>query len=127
MDLKGIMGMIKSVLVMLAPQLKKADSQHGVQELSEAISGVNELGLVLAKMLKDGFQVVDDAAMLWNELGNNAQVKDALQKAVQGLGNVPQEVKDLDVGEGLELGALVVDYVPKYVDALKKDPVAPQA
>jgi len=125
MVLKDIMTMVKGVLLTLAPQLKKADAQHGVKELNEAIAGGLTLGYVLAARFKDGVGV-DDLAALWDTWKNDAEVQKALKDAVDGYDKIPAEAGELDWGDGLELAANVVDYVPKYVDALKKEePVAP--
>ena len=123
MDLKAILAMVKSVLLMLAPQLKKPDSSAGVQEISEALVGVNELAVYLAGALKDGFQL-DDAMDLWKKLADDDEFKGKLSRAVDGLGHVSAEFKDVDAGEGLELACLQLDYLPKLLDAFKKEPQA---
>lgn len=120
MGLNQVMIMLKSVLMMMAPQLKKADSVEGVKEIKEALDGSLALGVVLAERLKDGVGI-DDLSALWTRWGEDQELRDKLKAAVDGYEKISAEAKDLDLGEGLELASVMVDYVPKYVDALKKE------
>lgn len=120
MNLEKIITIVKGIFTMLAPQLKKADSKEGVKELSEAVDGSLALGVVLAERLKDGVGM-DDLGALWDTWKNDEVIKAKLEAAVEGYKKIGVEVKDLDAGEGIEVAGLMLDYVPKYVDALKKD------
>lgn len=90
----------------------------GVVETKEALIGVNELALYLISRFKDGLGL-DDALDLFAKLASDAQFKEVFSKAIEGIGNVPGEVKDLDLYEGMELAELQIRYVPKYVEAFK--------
>lgn len=119
MDLDKIVMMLKSVLLMLAPNFKKADSQHGVKELTEAVDGSLALGVVLAERLKDGVGL-DDLGALWDKWKNDPVIQEKLKNAVDGYEKISAEAKDLDAGEGMEVAVVAIDYAPKFVEALKK-------
>lgn len=91
---------------------------EGVKELKEALVGVQELALVLVPILKDGVQV-SDAPALWAALGSNEELKQKLFAAWEGVSKVPDEAKDLDMAEAMELVALEVSYLPKFLALFK--------
>lgn len=91
----------------------------GIKETKEALVGVNELAVLLVLRLKDGAGF-DDIMAIWEKLGNDQEFKQKLSDAVKGISEVPAEVKDIDLNEGIDLARLQLDYLPKYIDALKK-------
>ena len=119
MDLKKIMDTVSSVLLMLAQPFKKADSKVGVKELSEGLEGANALSLYMVGALKDGLQVADLTGLL-DKWKNDEEFKAKLTAAAEGASKIPDEIKDIDVGEGIELAALQVKYVDDYIEAVKK-------
>lgn len=93
--------------------------KQGVKEMKEALEGMMELALCLMDLLKDGAQM-DDLMQLWGKVSVDGPFKEKLQKAVDGAGKIPEEMKDMDLQEGMELLMLLVPYVPKMVDVFKK-------
>lgn len=93
--------------------------QYGIKETSELLIGVNELSVVIAGLLKDGAQV-GDAAALFDKIKNDAVFKEKLQAAYDQVNQVPVEVKDLSLAEGVQLAVLQAQYVPKILAAVKK-------
>jgi hypothetical protein len=51
---------------------------------------------------------------------NSDAAKIALVKAVENILAVPKEISDIDLGEGLELGKVQLNYLPKILEALRK-------
>lgn len=94
-------------------------SQVGIKETKEALIGVNTLSLFLVERLKDGVQL-DDAVAVFGKLTADEEFKKIMGDAVEGIKAVPEEVKDLDVTEAVELITLQASFVPKFVEALKK-------
>lgn len=119
MDLNKIIQMLLSVIYLLAPQLKKEESKEGVKETREALVGVNEVSLFLAVKLQDGAQF-SDATDFYKKLTEDAAFKKVIEDAYEGYDKIPAEVKDIDGAEALELAAVQIEYVPKFIDALKK-------
>lgn len=105
-----------------APSLKKADSKEGVKETKEAMIGLNEVSLELAKHFKDGIQVTDFAE-LYAKITTDADFKAKMEAAWESHQKIPAELKDIDAGEALELAAVQFEYVPKYLDALQSEKV----
>jgi len=97
----------------------KGDTMYGIEETKEVLVASNELGLVIAKHVKDGPQATDIAAIAMELFGSDA-FKLALVKAIENVKQVPAEVKDIDLEEGLELAKLQLQYIPKFLEALKK-------
>jgi len=81
----------------------------GIQETKELLIALNEVARVVLKHTKDGLQLGKDSVALVGELLMNAELKDAIAAAVNGLGNIPEEIKDLSPEEGLQLVQLQVD------------------
>lgn len=94
--------------------------QYGIKETKEAIVGVNELSLVLIDRLKDGYQSSDLTALV-QKLLMDAQFKKVLEDAAKGINDVPKELKDLSLTEGVEIVKLQMEFVPKILAALKKE------
>lgn len=95
----------------------------GVKEVKELLVAVNEVSVLLVKQFKDGAQLADAAALMAAIAGND-ELKEKLFAAYMGVGQVPAEIKDVDLQEGLELAGVQLSYIPKIVEAMKKDVVA---
>jgi len=90
----------------------------GIKETTEAVVGVNEIGLHVARRLKDGLQVIPDALAFYNDLMNDPGFKDKVLAAWENHQAIPDEVKDLDAGEVVALVGVQVSYVPKIIAEL---------
>lgn len=91
-----------------------------IKETKEALMGLNEVTLLLAKQMTDGLQVTQDLAAVVSELLSNADLKNKLMEAGRGIQLVPAELKDVDLSEGIELVKVQASYVPKLLEAFKK-------
>lgn len=91
-----------------------------IKETKEAIIGANELALLLITRLKDGLQLVEDISAIIGKLMSDAEFQAKMQAAYENIQAIPEEIKDLQIGEIVELVGIQVSYVPKIVDALKK-------
>lgn len=91
----------------------------GIEESKELLVGVNEVALCLVTRLKDGLQLNDLTAIM-QKLLTDEEFKEKLQKAYEDVGDVKDEIKDLSLGEGLELAKLQLEYIPKYMEAASK-------
>jgi hypothetical protein len=94
-------------------------STYGIIETEDVLVAVNELSLVVIQHVKDGVQVSDIGAIVF-QLMNSDAAKVALVKAVENILAVPKEIGDIDLGEGLELGKVQLSYLPKILEALRK-------
>lgn len=90
----------------------------GVKEVKEALIGVNEIAILVASKFKDGVQFGDFAAF-WDAFKNEQEFKDKVEAAYNNFQNIPEEVKDMDISEGIELAMVQISYVPKLVAAFK--------
>jgi 3-deoxy-D-arabino-heptulosonate 7-phosphate (DAHP) synthase len=91
------------------------EEKRDIKEMKEMIVGVMEMGLMMAELFKDGVQASDFMEMFM-------RLKDDPRylEAFKGMKEVPAEAKDLDLQEGMELAMMMMMYVPKYVEAMKK-------
>lgn len=87
----------------------------GVKELKEAIVGCFALGKVVAELAKDGIDF-NDAVALAGKIAGDEVLKAKLVAAVQGIDQVPAEIKDLKFAEIIELAQVL----PEILDAFKK-------
>jgi hypothetical protein len=85
--------------------------KKGIKELSEAVSAATVLAMKLVKLSKDGIDLADLAALM-----ADGELHDMIGLAVQGASSIPEEVKDLDAAEAIQLAAVVV---PKIIAGLK--------
>lgn len=91
----------------------------GIQESKEALIGMMEVSLVLAHVLKDGAQLGDIAAV-WARIASDKDLREKMKKALDDIGQVPSEIADLDLQEGLDLAMLLGSYAPKFLDIFRR-------
>lgn len=120
MNLEKVIGMVRGVLVMLAPGLKNPASTHSVKELRELLKACLMVSLLLVKKFKDGVQF-SDFTEFYVTLTTDAAFKKAMHDAYDGYKLVPAEVKDIDAGEALEVAGDVLAYVDDFVLEFKKE------
>lgn len=82
--------------------------QYGVKETKEAILALVMLGKFVADRLKDGAQL-DDALALGSKLLADGEFKDVVMAGVNGADQIPREVSELDLADGLELAKVIPD------------------
>jgi urease gamma subunit len=90
----------------------------GILETRDVLEAVNEIAIIIIKHAKDGVQISDISAIVLNIM-NSDDTKKALVKAVENVTAVPAELADIDLAEGLELGKVQLEYLPKILAALK--------
>lgn len=90
----------------------------GVKESKEFLEGNFELLEFMIRRLKDGADF-GDALALFEKLTSDDEFKKKLELAYKGVGKIDSEIQDVDLNEALELGTLVMKYVPRLVDAAK--------
>lgn len=95
------------------------EEKRGIQETKEVIEALGALSGVLVAHLKDGFQAGQDLPAIAGELFLKADVRQALERAGDGIQNVPAELKDLDIEEAFELVEAGVGTAKAVVKALK--------
>lgn len=92
----------------------------GIKESKEAIDAMMELTLILMLQFKDGVQIGDFTA-LWAKLSSDPIVKAKMMAAYENYKAIPKELGDIDAAEGVDMSILVLSYVPKIIEALRKD------
>lgn len=95
-------------------------SKHGISETKELVEGVMEISLRLIDIFKDGLDV-SDAAKIWDMVRNDEVLKSKIVKAYEGHKKIPAEIADADSYEVVELMSCLLVFIPKIMDALKKD------
>lgn len=102
-----------------APEQQK----YTVKETKEFMIGINEISLLLVQRFSDGMQL-DDATAIWDKIRNDPDFRAKVEAAYDNYQLIPKELGDLDMAEGMELGATQLQYVPKFLTALKKSTAA---
>jgi len=87
-----------------------------IKNTKEILVAANEIGLVVAQALKDGAQMSDVMIVVGKIMGD---LQGKVGAAISGASEVPAEIKDISVNEVVELVALQLEYVPKFVNVLK--------
>lgn len=93
--------------------------KHGTKELSEAITGLMELSLYMAELMKDGFQI-SDVSDAFQKFMSDEDFKAKLVEAAKGANKIPAEAKDINLEEGMALVMQVVPYVSKMIKVFSK-------
>lgn len=88
----------------------------GIKETKEALVGANEVALVLVANFSKG--VLGEFEAFYQKLVSDPSFKAKIAAAYDNYQAIPEEVKDLDLGESVELAMLQVSFVPKFVAAL---------
>jgi hypothetical protein len=91
----------------------------GVKEIKELVKGIFELSKISAVELMDGFQA-QDLINGYVKVSADPVKKAALEEALKGIQEVPNEVKDLSFAEGLEIAIFVMQEMPALLEAFKK-------
>lgn len=92
-----------------------------MKETVEVLDAAGDLGAVIVRHLKAkkgsglGFS---DAGAIALELATNPELKAALQRAADGIQNVPAEIKNIDALGGLGLAEVGIRNAKKIVEAL---------
>lgn len=89
----------------------------GIKETKDLLIALNEVALVLVQRFKDGIGVEDFAAF-YEKLKNDSVFKAELEAAWENHGMIPAEIKDIDLGEAVELVFVQASYLPKFIDAV---------
>jgi hypothetical protein len=110
-----ILKVLNSILAILIPQLKNPEALFGIKETKEALEAFNEIGLFVASQIKDGVGV-EDALALYSKIVSDEAFKSIIVNAYDRYDQIPAEIKDIDMGEGLELAKVQMDYVDKYLE-----------
>jgi hypothetical protein len=91
----------------------------GIKETKEMIVGVNEVGIAMINVFKDGIQF-KDFGELWDKFKDDAEFKAKVEAAYDNFKAIPEEIKDVDINEGMELAIIQLGYIPKMAAALGK-------
>lgn len=94
------------------------ENQVSVKDTKEMIKGVLMLAAILSKKFADGVQATD-AAEVWAKFQTDEQFKTAMLDAYNGANNISEEIGDLSVAEAFELAGVLVQEIPKLLEALK--------
>ena len=118
MSVKRILALLKQGMSLIAPQMKKADSVHGVKELIEALRAAGRITVFLFKRFKDGADIGDGWALMKKLVTDeDPEFKKVIEDGYEGANKIPDEVKDMDVGEGLEVACAAMDVTEQIIDA----------
>ena len=90
-----------------------------IKETKELLKGVLSLVKVSAEVLKDGVQV-QDLVDGYVKLSADPAKKAEIEAALAGISQVPAEIKDISLAEGLELAILLIQEMPELLKAFAK-------
>ncbi len=93
--------------------------QYGIKETNDCLLAVNKVGLLIAQKLKDGIQLQDGVDVA-EALFKDGEIKSAIAEARKNIEQVPAEIKDIDLMEGMTLAQTQISFVPQFINVLKK-------
>ncbi|MCK4499726.1 hypothetical protein KAU11_04470 [Candidatus Babeliales bacterium] len=86
----------------------------GIKELKEAIEGLEIIAVGVARVMSNGKIGTEDLSILFDLLKDVEKIK----AAFSGLGEIPEEAKDLDEAELIELSVSAFNIIRKVRLAL---------
>lgn len=89
-----------------------------IKNIKEVVKALNMISLFIVKQVKDGLDFSDATALVTFLM--QEEVQKTLKDAVEGISQIPEEFKDFELAEGLELATMAIAFVPQLIDALKK-------
>lgn len=93
---------------------------HGIKETKELVTGLLVITKVIAKELQDGFKA-QDLVDAFVAVQGNEEKKALVEAALKDVVAVPAEVKDLALGETIELVIHLLGELPSLLAAFKKE------
>lgn len=90
----------------------------GIKETKEAVLGLLAIAPVIAAELKDGASL-SDALVVYQKVMASEELKVKVLAAYDNIKAVPEEVKDLDLAEAIDLIKEVIPEVLKLIQVLK--------
>jgi hypothetical protein len=91
----------------------------GIQNTKEALLASMLVLRLIAEEVKDGFQAQDLVTVV-QRISANEEKKALLEAALKDMTKIPAEIKDLDLGEGIELAGVLIAELPKLIAAIQK-------
>lgn len=92
--------------------------QVGIKETKLLLESAMKVGLIFVPVLKDGVQITD-VVQLYNQVQSHPELLSALGELQKHIGEIPAEIKDLSMAEGIELAVDAASFVPQILAALK--------
>jgi hypothetical protein len=92
----------------------------GIKETQEALIAVLKVAEIIVPHLKDGFQANQDLPAIFNAWMSDAEFQAKLKAGIEGIHEVPAEIKDISVGEGIALVGAIYPEVVKLLELLSK-------
>jgi len=83
-------------------------NEHGIKELKELVDGCELLLFFILKQAADGIDFSDGAALI-AKIMTDENFREKLVEAFGGIGELKDEVIDLDFSEGIELVQYVLE------------------
>lgn len=93
----------------------------GIKESKELLIAANEIAICLISKLKDGLQLGEDVAAIILKLQTDQEFKAKMDAGFTGVGEIKAELQDLSVSEIIDLASEQIQYVPKLIEAAKKE------
>lgn len=100
-----------------------SEEKQGIKETKEALVGFISLAAMLAEVFKDGVQASDIAAVIVKIQGS-PELQMKLLEAYNGIDKLPAEVKDIDLGESIDLVISSLPEIKKLIEVIKAPKVA---
>lgn len=95
-----------------------AEEKKGIKETKEAIIGFISLAALLASVFKDGVQA-SDIAVIIAKIQGSPELQAKLIEAYNGIDQVPSEMGDIDLSEGVELVIAILPEIKNLMAAIK--------
>lgn len=91
----------------------------GIAQTEELLVGMTEVAILVAQAVKVGGKPNDIAASIAAAVVSNPEAIAALKRAVDGIGQVPAELRDISLPEALRLCEISLVNVRRALAALK--------
>jgi hypothetical protein len=93
--------------------------QVGIKETKELLVALGDLGVVVAKAVKGGGQMTEISGRIAAAIVANPGLIAEVKAAADGIAQIPNEIRDLSLGEILELCETSLVTTRKALEALQ--------
>jgi hypothetical protein len=93
--------------------------QKGIQETKELLVALGGLSVVVAQAVKGGGNAAEIGSRIGSALVANPGLIDQVKTAVAGVSEIPAELRDLSLGEIMDLCQVSIQTTKSALEALK--------
>jgi hypothetical protein len=95
-----------------------AVQEKGIEQTKELLMALGDVSVIVATAAKPGGSAADIAGRIASQFASNPELLVSLKTGMAGIGEIPGELRDLKLGEILDLVSVSLDTARKALAAV---------